>query len=75
MTSRAGSPRLAVVVNGAARDVPRGMSVAALVAELGVAPRHVAVERNGQVVPRAAHAATDLEEGDVLEIVTLVGGG
>jgi sulfur carrier protein len=35
----------------------------------------VAVERNGDVVPRAEHAATALAEGDVLEIVHLVGGG
>jgi sulfur carrier protein len=35
----------------------------------------VAVERNGDVVPRAEHASTRLERGDVVEIVHFVGGG
>jgi sulfur carrier protein len=55
--------------------VSAGESVADLLRRLGVANPRVAVERNKQIVPRAQHAGTRLEEGDVLEVVELVGGG
>ena len=64
-----------LTVNGAPRDVPAGTTVAGLLAELGVAPRGSAVERNRQLVPRRDHADTPLAAGDRVEIVTLVGGG
>ena len=62
-------------VNGAARAVREGCTVAALVAELGLRPELVAVERNGRIVRRAQHAETVLASGDTPEVVTLVGGG
>lgn len=62
-------------VNGAARAVREGCTVATLVAELGLRPELVAVERNGRIVRRAQHAETLLSSGDTLEVVTLVGGG
>ena len=62
-------------VNDQPRDVPEGTSVATLLCHLEVNQPHVAVEVNLQVVPRAEHAATQLREGDRLEVVTLVGGG
>ena len=55
--------------------VSPGTTVAALIAELGLADRRVAVERNREVVPRAQHASTELAAGDRLELVTFVGGG
>ncbi len=61
--------------NGEARDVADGVSVAALLEQLGISPRHVAVELNLDVVPRERHAETILRPGDRLEVVTLVGGG
>lgn len=64
-----------VVVNGQPRDVSATATVAALLAELGLDPRHCAVEINLELVPRARHATTRLTAGDRLEIVTLVGGG
>ncbi|MEM6329492.1 MAG: sulfur carrier protein ThiS [Planctomycetota bacterium] len=64
-----------VTVNGQPREVPAGCTVAGLLEELGIRVKHVAVERNREVVPRADHAATALAEGDELEVVTLVGGG
>ena len=64
-----------VVVNGEAREVPDGTTVEGLLADLGLAGRPVAVERNREIVPRSAHAATRLGEGDRVEIVTMVGGG
>jgi thiazole synthase len=54
---------------------PPGASVAQLIAELELAPERVAVERNRHLVRRSELAATALESGDELEIVTLVGGG
>jgi thiamine biosynthesis protein ThiS len=64
-----------VDVNGAQRQIAAGTTVATLLAELGLADRRVAVERNREVVPRAEHARTVLAAGDRLEVVTFVGGG
>ena len=69
---------LRLVVNGAPRELaaPDGvLTVAALVAEVGLAGRRVAVEVNGDVVPRADHGARRLADGDRIEVVTFVGGG
>ncbi|MFO0572784.1 MAG: sulfur carrier protein ThiS [Polyangia bacterium] len=72
----AGSPAsVTVTVNGGVRAVPAGCSVAELVRLLGFSGAPVAVERNGEVVPRRSHEAVSLCEGDVLEVVTFVGGG
>jgi sulfur carrier protein len=64
-----------IVVNGETREVANVTTVADLLAELDLNVRHVAVEVNRQLVPRARHAERVLREGDELEIVTLVGGG
>ncbi len=64
-----------IEVNGQTREVSNGMSIAALIAELSLEPKRVAVECNKQLVPRARHGETMLCEADQLEIVTLVGGG
>jgi sulfur carrier protein len=66
---------LDVTVNGETREIPPGTTVAQLLERLRLQPRHVAVERNLNLVPRSQHAACVLETGDRLEIVTLVGGG
>jgi len=62
-------------VNGDARELPDGLSVADLLRHLGVRAERVAVERNGTVVKRARHPQEKIANGDVLEIVTFVGGG
>lgn len=64
-----------VTVNGERREVPEATTVRGLVEILGLTDGPVAVERNGDVVPRAEHARTALAEGDVLEIVHFGGGG
>ncbi len=69
------STSIEVVINGQPRSVNTGTTVSALIAELGLAGRPVAVERNREVVPRAQHASTVLAAGDRLEVVTFVGGG
>ena len=73
--SDAGSNSIEITVNGASRRVAAGLTVADLIAELGLTGRRVAVERNRDVVPRAQHEAVRLEPGDQLELVTFVGGG
>lgn len=64
-----------ITVNGEPRQTPMGTTIAALLAELGVEPRQVAVEVNLELVPRGRHAEHALAAGDRLEVVTLVGGG
>ena len=64
-----------VTVNGEARGLPPGCTVARLLEILEMDPRRVAVERNGEVVPRRTFAEAALADGDRLEVVTFVGGG
>jgi sulfur carrier protein len=66
---------MTIQVNGETREVPHGNTVAELLSSLGVTQPHVAVELNLEVVPRAQHGDTILQDGDRLEVVTLVGGG
>ena len=69
---------VAVTLNGVGKAVPagdRGATVAALLAEAGLAGKRVAVEVNGEVVPRAEHGTRRLVDGDRVEVVTFVGGG
>lgn len=63
-------------VNGEPRAVVLDdETVAGLLAALGCVPERVAVEQNGAIVRRGDRASTQIKEGDVFEIVTLVGGG
>jgi len=52
-----------------------GQTLAAYLAKAGYAAERVAVERNGEIVPKAQYAACVLQDGDSLEIVSFVGGG
>ncbi|MFZ5829557.1 MAG: sulfur carrier protein ThiS [Planctomycetota bacterium] len=64
-----------IQVNGQSTAVSEGTTVAALLAQLELDNRPVAVELNLQLVPKARHAATVVSAGDRVEVVTLVGGG
>jgi sulfur carrier protein len=64
-----------VTVNGKAHRLEATTDVSALLSALELAGKKVAVERNGEIVPRSAHASTLLADGDELEIVVAVGGG
>lgn len=64
-----------IVVNGQAREVPEGTSVETLVAELGLSKAACAAEVNKKLVAKRDRASVTLREGDVVEVVTLVGGG
>ena len=66
---------IVVTVNGTAHRFERPVAVSALLARLELGGRKIAVERNGEIVPRSAHASTLLADGDRLEIVVAVGGG
>lgn len=66
---------IVVQLNGRPHTLREPASVAALISGLELRSEQVAVERNGEVVRRAAHASTMLSAGDVIEVVTLVGGG
>ncbi len=64
-----------IILNGAPRRFANPLSVAELLVAEGLAGKRVAVERNGEIVPKSQHAATPLVAGDRLEIVVAVGGG
>ncbi len=66
---------MTVQINGDARQVPVGTTVAALVELLGTKPDRVAVELNREIIGRDHWASTVLRDGDRLEIVHFVGGG
>ena len=62
-------------VNGQPRRLEPGANLARLLEVLELAGKRVAVEKNGEIVPRSRYADTRLAEGDALEIVVAVGGG
>jgi sulfur carrier protein len=64
-----------ITFNGHARIAKVGMTVAQLLQEAEVKARFVVVELNGEIVPRDLRDSSVLKEGDILEVVTLVGGG
>jgi sulfur carrier protein len=64
-----------VMVNGAVRQVQACASLAELVRALGLEGKRIAVERNGEIVPRSAYPMTPVDAQDRLEIVAAVGGG
>ena len=65
---------LTITLNGAATSVD-ATTLAELVASLGLAGKRIAVERNGEIVPKSRYAITRVDPGDRLEIVAAVGGG
>jgi thiamine biosynthesis protein ThiS len=64
-----------LILNGEKREFADGLSLSALVDQLGTKPERVAVELNDTIVPRGRWFQTALKEGDRLEIVHFVGGG
>jgi sulfur carrier protein len=64
-----------ILLNGEPRSVAAPLSVSQLVETLGLAGKRIAVERNGEIVPKSRYASTCVDAGDKLEIVAAVGGG
>lgn len=67
--------RMEIFVNGQARQMAGELSVAQLLAEMGIAQQRLAVELNREIVPRSAYDARRLKPGDCLEMIRAVGGG
>jgi len=66
---------LRLKVNGADRRFARPLTLRKLVGELGLEGKRVAIERNGEIVPRSRYGEVELADGDRLEVVVAVGGG
>ncbi|MFZ3199595.1 MAG: sulfur carrier protein ThiS [Candidatus Acidiferrales bacterium] len=66
---------MTVTINGERREIPDGLTVAALLDHLGMAPSRVAIERNLEIAPRARWHDIAVAADDSFEIVHLVGGG
>lgn len=66
---------MTIVLNGVNRETPPDTTVLALLETVGVLPGRVAVELNGDVLPRADFGRRTLSDGDRIELVQFVGGG
>jgi sulfur carrier protein len=66
---------LRITLNGAPREFPAPLTFEQLLHELALGGRRLAVERNGEIVPRSTFAAARLADGDRIEVVMAVGGG
>lgn len=66
---------MTIILNGDPVDVAGPLTLTALLAQLGVDPRRVAVEHNLNVIKRANYDSTQIQDGDQIEIVNFVGGG
>jgi sulfur carrier protein len=66
---------IALTINGQPAELPQALTVAALLEARGLLGKRVAVERNGEIVPKSQHSSVAVQAGDRLEIVVAVGGG
>ena len=64
-----------ITLNGAPREFPAPLTFTQLLDELALAGRRLAVERNGEIVPRSRFAEASLADGERVEVVIAVGGG
>jgi sulfur carrier protein len=62
-------------INGEERELPDGMTVAALLEQLGVVRNGIAVAKNDRVVRRAQYESSEIADGDAIEIIKAVAGG
>ena len=64
-----------IVLNGTPRQLAAAVTVAELAREVAPAAKRIAVELNGEILPRSLHAGHALADGDRIEIVQAIGGG
>lgn len=64
-----------ITLNGQKKDVPDGLTVEGLLRHLNIEPARVAVELNLEVVKKAEYSSKGLSDGDVIEVVSFMGGG
>jgi sulfur carrier protein len=69
------SALIKVTLNGAPREFPAPLTFAQLLQEMALAGGRLAVERNGEIVPRSRFGEARLADGDRIEVVMAVGGG
>ncbi len=69
------SADICITLNGSERVISHGSTVEALVRDMGLEGKRIAVERNGEIVPKGRYAETAVASSDRLEIVAAVGGG
>jgi sulfur carrier protein len=62
-------------LNGAIHSLPEPSKVADLIEQLGLTGQRLAIEINGDIVPRSQHATLELKDGDKVEVVRAIGGG
>ena len=73
MVSASGT--ITVQINGETHNLATSIALVKLLADIGMNPRLVAVEYNGEILHRQYWSATQIKDGDRLEVVTIVGGG
>jgi thiamine biosynthesis protein ThiS len=66
---------ITVTINGAMRQLPQNINISGLIDDMGLAGKRIALERNGEIVPRSTFAIQQIADGDKLEVVVAVGGG
>jgi sulfur carrier protein len=69
------SAPIRITLNGAPREFPAPLTFSQLLDELALAQRKLAVERNGEIVPRSRFGEARIADGDRVEVVMAVGGG
>jgi sulfur carrier protein len=66
---------LTLQINGEQKQFPPDINVAGLIAAMQLSGKRIAIELNGEIVPKSSHVTTHLHDGDKLEVVVAVGGG
>ncbi|EJC61898.1 sulfur carrier protein ThiS [Alcaligenes ammonioxydans] len=64
-----------ITLNGQSKTLANSDTIGSLIRELGYENKRIAVELNGDIVPKSQHANTPIKDGDTIEIVVAVGGG
>ena len=64
-----------IIINGEKKEISANTTVSALLSELKIDPRKIALERNLQLIPRTTFDNASLNDGDEIEIINFVGGG
>ncbi len=64
-----------VKINGKETEIPNGITVEQMLLANGFTLQRIAVERNGEILPKADYVTETVQDGDVFEVVNFVGGG
>jgi len=66
---------ITININGSTRQLSESISIATLIEDMNLTGKRIALERNGEIVPRSSYDTQNLSDGDKLEVVVAVGGG